>query len=553
MRFEGVMTHMKQLPIGVQDFKSIRNKNKYFVDKSMLIGQILDLNDGSVFLCTRPRRFGKSLNLSMMDAFFNIEYKGNTWFDDLEISKHHEYDGYKNAFPVIFIDLKISDVSSFDRFVGLFNKRLYRLFRQYLYLVESPKLCEGDKNLFKRLYDGEKTIEDSESALTDLCSMLETHHGKKVVVLIDEYDNAFNSVTDGNLRREILSFMKEVFTSLLKGNSSLQMGVVTGVMQITKENIFSGLNNLVVNNIFTKRSDEMFGFTDDEVKQICEDYEHPGKFTEAKEWYDGYRFGDADIYNPWSILNYVENGFEPGSYWVNTSGNSIIKDLLSHADDDTIKDLEALGSGENLIRNITATLTFDELYSSLNSIYSLMVISGYLKAIPVGNKYNLSIPNKELYNVFAGIIIDSSFTDGVEASFSDFADAVISNDIPLMERMLYTLMADTISSRILDNEHSYQAFIVGMLMALSGRYKITADFESGNGYHDIVMKCKDGKGYNIVMELKKSKSKSQLEQDAKEAIQQIREKDYAHGLEGQTILYGISFYGKEPHIASEML
>ena len=182
---------------------------------------------------------------------------------------------------------------------------------------------------------------------------MEKHHGKKVIVLIDEYDSVVSSVTDVNIRRKILSFMKGVYSSLLKGNRSLQMAVITGIMQITKENIFSGLNNLVVNNILDTEFDEMFGFTDDEVKQICEDYGHPEKFAEAKEWYDGYRFGDVDIYNPWSILNYVQKGFKPGSYWVNTSNNSIIRDLLSHADREVMGDLERLGSGDSLLRNIT--------------------------------------------------------------------------------------------------------------------------------------------------------------------------------------------------------
>ncbi len=545
---------MKQLPIGVQDFISIRNKDKYFVDKSMLIGQMLDSNDDGVFVCTRPRRFGKSLNLSMMDAFFNIEYKGNTWFDDLEISKHHEYDEYKNAFPVVSIDLKFGNIRDLNNLVRLFNIRLYDVFMQHSYLKESSALDEENKALFRKLYTGEKTLEESECALGILCSMLERHYGKKVVVLIDEYDSVVNQITDVNLRCEVISFMKEMLSYLLKGNRSLQMAVITGIMQITRENIFSGLNNLVVNNILSERFDEMFGFTDDEVRQICEDYGHPERFAEAKEWYDGYRFGNADIYNPWSILNYVDNGFKPESYWVNTSSNSIIKDLLLHANENTMRDLEALGSGENLLRDIRTTLTFDELYSSPDAIYSLMVISGYLKAIPVEKKYDLSIPNRELFSVFTRIIISSSFTDNVAvANFEEFSDAVLSNDTAKMEKKLYALMAETVSSRVLDDEHSYQAFIVGLLMALSGKYRITADFESGNGYHDIRMENRNGTGCNIIMELKRSKSESQLEQDAKDAIQQIRKKDYAQGLKGQTILYGISFYGKEPRIVSEML
>ena len=545
---------MKQLPIGVQDFKSIRNKDKYFVDKSMLIGQILDSNDDGAFLYTRPRRFGKSLNLSMMDAFFNIEYKGNTWFDDLEISKHHEYDGYKNAFPVLYIDMKPVCADNYDDFSEDFICLVEDAYKKYQYLNDSPNLTDIDKIGFSDVCLGKISPRESKIAFVRLTNLLEKHHGKKVIVLIDEYDSVISSVTDVDVRRKILSFMKGVYSSLLKGNESLQMGVITGVMQITKENIFSGLNNLVVNNIFTKRSDEMFGFTDDEVEQICVDYGHPEKFAEAKEWYDGYRFGNADIYNPWSILNYVENGFEPAPYWVNTSGNSVIDDLMINVNEDMLKDLETLGSGGSVERNISMTVTFDDLARKPGAIYSLMAMAGYLKAVESDGGYLLSIPNRELFLVFADAVILSAFdNDDVSSSMGRFSKAIISNDTAKMESALYGVIVNTLSSRVLDNEHSYQAFIVGMLMALSGRYRITADFESGKGYHDIRMESKDGKGCNVIMELKRSNGESQLEQDARKAIQQIREKDYAHDLKGQTILYGISFYGKVPHIVSEKL
>lgn len=545
---------MKQLPIGIQDFKVVRDRNKYFVDKSILIGRILDSNDCGVYLYARPRRFGKSLNLSMIDAFFNIKYKGNTWFDDLEISKHHEHDKYKNAFPVIYIDLKLGDVSDFNKFIEGFNSKLFDIFNDFEYLRHSSKFTDEYKALFARLYAGKKTVTDSELALKTLCSMLKTYHGSKVVVLIDEYDSAVNSITDVNLRREIVSFMKEMLSSLLKGNESLQMGVITGIMQITKENIFSGLNNLIVNNILSKKFDEMFGFTDEEVKQMCADYGHPEKFIEAKEWYDGYRFGDADIYNPWSILNYIYNNFEPAPYWVNTSGNNIIEDLLAHADESVLENLNILGSGGSILHNVKTTLTFDDLARGPNAIYSLMAISGYLKATLNEEGYLLSVPNKELFSVFASIITHAAFDDdGVFDNLSGFSNAVMSNNIPLMERTLYALIVKTLSSRVLDDEHSYQAFIAGMLMSLSGRYRITADFESGKGYYDIMMQNNGGKGCNIIMELKKSKSRNQLEHDAEEAIKQIMSRDYAHGLKGQTVIYGIAFFGKEPHIISDVL
>ena len=553
---------MKQLPVGIKDFKVIRSEDKYYVDKSMLIGEILSNNTKTISYYTRPRRFGKSLNLSMLDAFFNLEYKGNTWFDGLEISKHPEYDCYKNAFPVISINLKLGNTCNFEYFIELFNVMLKKIFRKFTYLRDSPEIDEETKEDFNRYYSGKKTVVDSMVALSDLCSMLESHHKSKVIVLIDEYDGTVNDTTDKELRREIVTFLGNVLSPLLKDNDSLQMGIVTGIMQITKENIFSGTNNLSVNHIMDRQHDEMFGFTNEEVKQICADYGHPGKFEEAKEWYDGYRFGDADIYNPWSVLKYVEKGFEAGTYWANTSSNNLIYDFISKADKELSDDLRILGSGGTVIREVSTELTFDDLKNSKN-VYSLMAISGYLKAIPKqkydpstpeGRKCILSIPNRELFFVFSNLINRAAFSEeGDESKLTDFTAAVRTNDTEAMESRLYELMVTAVSSRVLNDEHSYQAFITGMLMSLRENYDVKADFESGREYNDIMMIRKKGIGPNVVMELKKSKNDRQLEHDAKSALQQIKDKDYAHELEGKIIIYGIAFSDKKPFIVSEEL
>ncbi len=551
---------MKQLPVGIKDFKVIRNDGNYYVDKSMLIGEILSKSDKTISLYTRPRRFGKSLNLSMLDAFFNVEYKGNTWFDGLEISKHPEYNCYKNAYPVISISLKLGNPRDFNDFINMFNSGLFRIFKKFTYLKDSPKIDEETKKIFNKYYTGEKTLADSRDALNVLCSMLEDHHNSKVIVLIDEYDGTVNNITNQELRREVVSFLGDMLSLLLKDNDSLQMGIVTGIMQITKENIFSGTNNLSVNHILSKKYDEMFGFTDEDVKQICIDYGHPEKFEEAKEWYDGYRFGDTDIYNPWSILKYVDEDFEAGTYWANTSSNDLIYELILKANKELSDDLRILGSGGTIVRDISTALTFDDLKDSKN-VYSLMAVSGYLKAIPKGRKYDLStpegrkcilsIPNRELFFVFSNLINRATFTDGGdESKLTDFTVAVTSNDIDAMKESLYKLIT-AISSRVLDNEHSYQAFITGLLMSLCGNYDVKADFENGRGYSDIMMTKKKGIGPNVVIELKRSENDRCLEHDAQAALQQIKDKDYAHGLEGKTILYGVAFSGKQPFIISE--
>ncbi len=399
---------MKQLPVGIQDFKMVRDKDYYFVDKSMLIGQILSMNDLGVYSITRPRRFGKSLNLSMLDAFFNIKYKGNTWFDGLEISKHPEYDRYKNAFPVVAFSLK-AEFSDFDGFIIQIKQKIYEVFGQFVYILDSPKLTDRDRDLFNKLYYGLGSKEELMNAFANLCALLEKYHGTKVVVLIDEYDASINNIKDDELRGKILSFIGGMLSPLLKEGTFKQLGVVTGIMQITKENIFSGLNNIIENDIFDTEFDEMFGFTNNEVKQICADYGHPEKFEEAKEWYDGYRFGDADIYNPWSILNYINRNFKPGLYWVNSGKITAVTDIISNANRDITEDLKALGSGESVQCDIVRKLIFKNLKNP-KSIYSLLTVSGYLKAIPHGDNYLLSIPNRELLNMFSGM------TESIESS-----------------------------------------------------------------------------------------------------------------------------------------
>ena len=267
--------------------------------------------------------------------------------------------------------------------------------------------------------------------------------------------------------------------------------------------------------------------------------------------YDGYRFGNADIYNPWSILNYVRNDFKPDTYWVNTSGNQIIPELLEKADKELTDELKILGSGGSIKKSVEPSLTFKDL-SKRKSIYSLMAVSGYLKAVPSDNQYELSIPNRELFSVFSKTIGEIVFDDCDGADkLEDFTNAIMKNDIPKMKKTLYNFIAETVSSRVLNDEHSYQAFIAGMLMNLCGNYEIKADFENGRGFSDILMRKKKGIGPNVVIELKKSSDDNRLEHDAQAAIQQIKDREYAHGLEGRTILYGIAFSGKKPFIISE--
>ena len=547
---------VRALPIGVQDFKKIRESDYLYVDKSDMISQILS-EGADVYLYTRPRRFGKSLNLSMLDAFFNLRYpKDNKWFDGLKVSDCKECQEHKNAYPVIYFDFKDLDANTYELFLKRLSIKISELFIQYEYLENSDKINRVQRSRFDSVYSG--TTDESElmNALSLLMKMLYSYHGKKVIVLLDEYDNPIHNAYGKDFHKDIIDVMRGMLSSALKGNDSLMFGVITGVMQISKESIFSGLNNLEVNNIFSKDFDEMFGFTNDEVKSICEEYGHPEKYIEAKEWYDGYRFGNAEVYNPWSVIKYVKSGFDPQTYWAGTSGNSILNDLLESASPDMWDEFRMLAEGGSILYIVNPTITFQDLHDNERNIYSMLVMSGYLTAISAENdRMFITIPNGEMAHVFGDMFLNRI---RIEASVyvRSLAKAFITGDVSLIEQYLYDLFASSAGNAMLNDEHSYQAFITGMLMYLNGKYTVKADFEDGNGRYDIRLERKYGDFPNIVIEIKRVPTDSSDElalSKAKDALEQIKERDYIHGLKGNTLLYGIAFRNKRPTVVSERL
>jgi hypothetical protein len=354
--------------------------------------------------------------------------------------------------------------------------------------------------------------------------------------------------------------MRGTLSSALKGNDSLMFGVITGVMQIAKESIFSGLNNLRVNNIFSSKYDEMFGFTNDEVKSICEEHGHPEKYDEAKEWYDGYRFGDVDIYNPWSVLNYIDEGFKPQAYWAGTSGNSIIETLFDISDNTILNDLRSLAENKAVVKTIKSEMTFADLDLDSENIYSVMVMSGYLKAIPADGGYEISLPNKELFEVFASMLathLRRKFgNSAVSTIMRALAKHITSNNVEAIQDDLYQLFASTLAAILLKDESAYQLFLTGVLLQLSGKYEVKADFENGKGRYDILLRSNAPDLPHVVIELKRSRSNARpetVEADAKAALEQIKDRDYTFGLNGNIILYGIAFKGKEAKVVSDMM
>ena len=543
---------VKKIDTGGYSFARIREEDCYYVDKTLLIKAIFDEDIGGIYLFTRPRRFGKTLNLSMIDAYFNINYRGNTWFDGLAISEHPELDGYKNSFPVIHMDLRNAKTGSnqtYEDFIEKIGVTLYGIFDRFRYLLESDKTDDDKKALFEKILRMDISPDQMQMCIPMLCSMLRMYHGKKVIVLIDEYDRAVSDSFGSESHRPILDFLGGFLEPILKNNPDVQMAYVTGVMQIAKESIFSGLNNITVNNTFSVRSDERFGFTETEVKNILTYYGHPEKFEEIEEWYDGYRFGNKDVYNPFSIMNYVSNGFLPDAYWANSGGDSVVRWLLEKTTDENFGMILDLVMGRSICIGLSDSLIYEDVRSSNKSIFSLMTMSGYLKAVRTDDGfYDVSIPNREVRGVVKTAVENMVPVDS--EVFDKFNIAVLKGDVKDMERSLRHILLGA-SYLNLTSEYSYQLVLMTMMYSLSRRYDIRTETEEGNGRVDIIMIPKAEGTTPIILELKKVDSENHLDKGLDEAMGQIHEKKYYAGMKGETILIAIAFWGKFPRIRTE--
>ena len=535
---------MKQIDTCGLSFPNLREGNKYYVDKTLLIKDILDTNDNGVYLFTRPRRFGKTTNLSMLDAFFNIKYKGNTWFDKLEISKYPEYEKFKNAFPVVSINLKDTKSNNKEFFVEQLKYVLKKVFMEHYYLLRSDVLMDFEKEFFDKVLREEVSEMKMLNCIPELCGYLRRYHGKNVIILIDEYDRAVSDAFGEESHREIMDFLGSFMSPILKNNENVQMAYVTGIMQITKESIFSGLNNLKVNNLFSEWSDERFGFTESEVRELLSYYDHPEKFDEAKEWYDGYRFGNAEVYNPFSIMNYVSEGFVPRLYWVNSGSDVPIKWLLERTNIDNFTKILTLVDGGNLTMRLDTSMTYSKIDSTKNGLYNLMVLAGYLKAVPAEDgKYSVSIPNKEIMGVVGNMSEDICPVD--TESFAKFNRAILDGDADKISSELQDILSVG-SYYNLTTELHYEAVLMTILYEIIPSYDVRSDSESGNGRVDIILSPKKEGTPSVVIELKKVNSESELDSAASGAIDQIHEKRYYLNMHGKVILVGLAFWGKMP-------
>ena len=573
------MANTMKLPVGIDDFRKLRESHFYYVDKTRLIEQLL-LNWSKVTLFTRPRRFGKTLNMSMLKSFFDIG-TDKALFDGLYISGNKELcDEYMGKYPVIFLSLKgvegLTYEEAFEAFVRIMGKEVNRV----SFLADSDKLTQIEREQYKGLtimkngrlaFDKEKLI----SSLQLLSQLLYKHYGKKAVILIDEYDVPLDKAFQNGYYNEMVSLIRGLFGQALKTNEFLQFAVLTGCLRISKESIFTGLNNFKVMSITDSRFDEQFGFTDEEVKKLLSDYDMDSHFDEVKEWYDGYHFGRADVYCPWDVINHVDHlrddgDAKPQTYWINSSGNSLVRRLINRADSSTKDEIERLIAGEAIEKVIRQDLTYDEIENSIDNIWSVLFTTGYLTKIgevklpdSESYAYMLVIPNKEVREVF--VLQIQEWFKAVVANDNDamklLSKAILDKDEEILARQLNIVMGRMIS--ILDTkapddmkENFYHGLLLGLLRGSNPDWLIKSNRESGDGFSDILIKP-ENPDLGIVIEVKYAKEFKGLDAACDAAMAQIKQKRYDETLrdEGRCdiLAYGISFCRKRCRVAGERL
>ena len=548
---------MKQVSLGSKSFIDIREKGKYYVDKTMLIADILQGDDDGVYLFTRPRRFGKTTNLSMMDAFFNMEYEGNTWFDGLEISNHPEFERYKNAFPVIHLNLNNTKATTYESFLNRMRTAVRNAYEAHANLLNEPDADPDFAELFKSIKRRDIPEDFLATSVEDLSNAIFESTGRNPIILIDEYDCAVSDNFGEESHRETLNFLGDFLRSALKTNPNREMAYMTGVMQIAKESIFSDLNNVFVNNIFSrnpKDSDERFGFTEAEVAEILRYYGHPEKLDEVREWYDGYRFGKVDVYNPYTIMNYVRSGFEPDTYWANSGGDGIVRNLLRRVNDANLSTITDLVTGNTARTELDQSMTFSNVYASDKSLLSLMAMTGYLNAVPVGDDvYDISIPNMEITKIVRKMAKDVKPI--TEVGFIEFNQAVLDGDAEKMASLLEEFLMTTSYLNLSDKtpENPYEMMVVTLLIGLCERYTVRTEREMGLGRSDIIMVPKAQGDVGIVMELKIAKTEGDMDKGLDEALDQIHKMRYYSEMSGKVLLIGVCFHSKLAKARSEII
>ena len=566
------MASTLKLPVGIENFEEIRKLGFYYIDKTRLIEKFLQ-SWGEVIIFTRPRRFGKTLNMSMLKSFFEIG-TDKTLFDGLYISDNKELcDDHMGKYPVIFLSLKGVEGLEFASAKRMLCTIIDREIDRHYYLKTSDVLTDEDRTLFTKMLHGQDdNIEDS---IRMLSKLLYKHHGQKVVILIDEYDVPLDKAFQNGYYKEMVSLIRGLFGQALKTNEFLQFAVLTGCLRVSKESIFTGLNNFEINSIVDIDHDEQFGFTDDEVMKLLSDYDRSERYPDVKEWYDGYHFGNADIYCPWDVINFAKKlvsdpSARPSAFWINSSGNDMVKRFVDKADQTTRDEIEKLVAGGFVEKQLRLDLTYDEIDNTIDNLWSVLFTTGYLTKIgevkvpdSESYAYKLVIPNKEVREVF--ILQIQEWFKAVVAKDDDtmklLSKAILDKDEKQITRQLNIVMSRMIS--ILDTnapdamkENFYHGLLLGLLRGSNPDWLIKSNRESGDGFSDILIEPEDPDA-GIVIEVKYAKEMKELDAACETAMAQIKNKRYDEALrdEGRydILAYGIAFCRKRCRVAGEKL
>lgn len=548
------------LPIGISDYRKASSEY-YYVDKTLLIRDFIDERP-QVSLFTRPRRFGKTLNMDMLRVFFErSEEDTSVYFHDKKIWEcGKEYQEYQGKYPVIYVTFKDVKCEDWDNAYDLIYKILRNEFERHSELLASDKISAYEKQYLTSVLSGEANENDVACAFLKLSKLLHLHYGVAPMIIIDEYDTP---IQQGHVRGyydKVINFMRTLFSGGLKDNPHLSYGFLTGILRVAKESIFSGLNNIKVNSVLDNRYSEYFGFTSEEVQEMAEYYGAPEKYDELCEWYDGYRFGKTEIFNPWSVIRYFNNECIPRAFWQSTGSNDIISEVLGNATIETYEKLESLMQGKSFVTHIDTGVIYPQLQNNPSSIYSFLLVTGYLKAVtndqPFGGDYmcEVALPNKEISYVYSKEIL-SKFENVIPpAAATAIQEAIYTMDIPKLQKKLETFLLQTISFHDAANETFYHGLILGLCAMLDNQYHITSNREAGNGRFDIQMLPLNKKLPGILIELKAGKdcTEEQLDELAKIALKQINDRQYhvemsAQGVK-EILQYGIAFSGKSASV-----
>lgn len=552
------------LPIGISDYRKA-SCEYYYVDKTLLLRDFLDERP-QVSLFTRPRRFGKTLNMDMIRTFFEkTDEDTSVYFRDKKIwSCGEEYRRYQGKYPVIYVTFKDVKCETWETTFDMISKILRNEFERHSELLESERISPFEKKYITNVLNGDADENDIALSLLNLSRMLHAHHGTAPIIIIDEYDTP---IQQGHMRgfyEKVIDFMRNLFSGGLKDNPHLSYGFLTGILRVAKESIFSGLNNLKINSILDDRYSEYFGFTSDEVQEMAEYYGACEKYPELCDWYDGYRFGGTEIFNPWSVIGYFNNQCRPKAFWQSTGSNDIISEVLSSATPDIMERLEALMQGKSFVTHIDTGVIYPQLQNNPSSVYSFLLVTGYLKAVnidqPYGEDYmcEVALPNKEISFVYSKEILSQLESVIPPAAAIGIQEAIYKMDLDELQTKLEKFLLETVSFHDAASESFYHGLILGLCAMLDDRYQITSNRESGEGRFDIQMAPLSERLPGILIELKGGKdcTEAQLESLSKAALQQINDRMYSTALKQQGISsilkYGIAFSGKKVSIAAEI-